>query len=1098
MSDLLPPLSAPEAEAIFGRCSLAPRTPGWHLEPVVNLRRNPRARQQFILYTDRPTGFLTIGIDLSDFLRRVELFSTHYPDLAASTLGITRQDGHTLLLQSFVPGGPLLETFGSDPVGLVATLSKLEQKFAASLSPSTPAAAATELREMGEKLCALTLWTDNDRGFIRSSLLPWLENRLIPTAPKMRVSNGDFLSQNVLTTADGTVHVIDCENAAVTHFYAEDWLRFGHWAELPVEARQFIGALISDLPAWTVYFVCRQLLLEAQNHGARRFRLDAPGWCAKIKSALAPEPELAPALAAWPEFTSAAPMIGLQLFWKTDFGWSEPASQIIEVQPGAQEVVFVVPPGKIHQLRLDPLDVPGTAVIEGLRVTDLGTGEIRLDFPVGHPWNHLTPGGEAVLAPGTYPLALRVIAQGNDPQLYLPPFTEVCTGPLSVTVKLMVNFALLASGRLNGNVERISPEALLGWAHDADQPAEPVAVDVHVGQRLVATLRAGAFRADLRAAGLGDGRKAFFFNPRPYLNHEDADIRLTYAHTGELLPNGCGRLRLNPDEAVPDWDHSFRLSREESPLADRLARFPPEQWPLISVIVPVYNTPLRHLDSAIRSVLNQTYPNWELCLVDDASSDPSVRAKLQTFADTDARIKLRFEPDNRGISRTTNAGLAFASGEFVALLDHDDELVPDALGEIAARLLAEPDLDVLYSDQEKCDAEGRSFQPFFKPDWSPIYFLGVMYVGHLLVARTVLVREAGGCDPRFDRVQDYELMLRLSERTKRIGHVSKVLYRWRTLPGSIALSSHAKGPVDDLQVAAVQAHLDRRGLAVKALAHSRLPHRVQLVPGRATRLGKISIIIPSKDAPGHLQRCLESIFTRTIYPDFEVLVVDTGTTDPAALAIMAAYPIRRLEQTGPFNFSRANNLAAQAAQGDALVLLNNDTEVVTPDWLQILLTHLSLPGVGAVGPLLLYPTGTVQHAGVALGLRGTCDHLMRGGNPNDDGHGGVLACSREVSALTAACLMVRRDRFVAAGGLEEAYAHIYQDADFCLRLRSDGLSCLFVANVVLRHHESVSRGGDYDFVDRAIFLDRWGEVIAAGDPYYNPNFTRNRADYVPR
>lgn len=1098
MSSPLPPLTVPEAEAVFGKTSLAPPTPGWRLEAVGNFRRDPRARQQFILHTDHPAGFLTIGSDLTDFLRRVELLTGQYPDLSVPTLGIARLEGHTLLLQAFVPGRPLLEAFADNPAGLVSALTTLEKKLADGLRPSSPAAAAAELEELVQNLCALALWTDPDRALLRSPLLPWLKRRLIPATPRLRVSNGDFLSQNLLVTADGDVRIIDCENAAATHFYAEDWLRFGHWSDLPPEARKFVSAQTPDLAAWTVYFVCRQLLLESQAHGDRRFRLDAPDWCARLKTALESDPTLSPAFAAWPEFSAAAPVIGLQLFWKTDSGWSEPASHLIEVPPGSHEVGFVVPPGKVHQLRLDPLDVPGTALVERLAVTDLRTGETCLDLPAVHPWDHCTPGGDAGLVPAAGSPGLQVVARGNDPQLFLPAFTDACTGGLGVAVKLTVRLAPSPADHLRGNVEQISPEALLGWAHDANQPAAPVAIDVHVGPRLVATVQAGAFRADLRAAGLGDGRKAFFFNPRPHLTPEETEVRLTFARTGELLPGGCGRLRLNPDAAAPDWDHLFRLGHEELPLADRLARCPAEQWPLISVIMPVYNAPPRHLDSAVRSVIAQTYPRWELCLVDDASTDAAVPALLQALARTDARIKLRREPANRGISAATNAGLALATGQFVALLDHDDELTPDALGEMAVRLLAAPDLDVLYSDQEKCDEEGRGFQPFFKPDWSPVYFLGVMYVGHLLVVRASLFREAGGCDARFDRVQDYELMLRLSERTQRIGHVPKILYRWRTLPGSIAASSHAKGPVDALHAAAVQAHLDRRNLPVRAVIHPRLPHRVHLTPGPGAPGGKVSILIPSRNAPEHLQRCLESIFTRTTHRDFEVLVVDTGTTDPAALAVMAAHPIRRLEQPGPFSFARANNLAARAAQGDTLVMLNNDTEVVTPDWLQIMLAHLSLPDAGAVGPLLLYPAGTVQHAGVALGLRGTCDHVMRGFDPHDDGPGGALACSREVSALTAACLMVRRDRYLALGGLEEAYAQIYQDADFCLRLRETGLACLFAANVTLRHHESVSRGGDYDFVDRAIFLDRWGDVIAAGDPYYNPNYSRNRADCVPR
>lgn len=650
-----------------------------------------------------------------------------------------------------------------------------------------------------------------------------------------------------------------------------------------------------------------------------------------------------------------------------------------------------------------------------------------------------------------------------------------------------------------GNVEQISEEAVLGWAHDPDQPAEGVVVNIYLDDRLAGTAVAAAFRPDLRAAGLGDGRKAFFFNPSPQLGATEAAVRITFARTGETLPNGLGRLRRSAQAPAPDWDASFRANWREIPVAERLARHPRELWPLISVVLPAYNTPLPYLERAVQSVRRQTYPGWELCLIDDASTAAAGRDYLRTLAANDPRIKVRFEAVNRGISATTNAGLALASGTFTALLDHDDELTPEALAEIACTLLADPATDVVYSDQDKCDEAGRLFQPFHKPAWSPVYFLGVMYVGHLLVARTALLRQVGGCDPRFDRVQDYELMLRLGEATTRIAHVPKILYHWRTLPGSIALSSQAKGSVDSLQAAAVQAHLDRRNIALRAVSHPTLPHRVQLFPARKTpdpRL--VSIIIPSRDAAGHIRRCLDSIYRLTTHPRFEVIVADNGTSDPAALAALAAHPIRRLDHSGPFHFSRINNAAARAARGDVLLFLNNDTEVLTPDWLQILLAHLDLPGVGAVGPLLLYPDRTVQHAGAALGLRGSCDHVMRNIDGSSDGYAGSLPCAREVTCLTAACLMVRTGLFRDLGGMEEGYASVYQDADLCLRIRDRGLVNLYAGNVVLHHHESVTRGRDYDFVDRAIFLDRWGAAVAAGDPYYNRNFTRNRGDYTPR
>ena len=540
------------------------------------------------------------------------------------------------------------------------------------------------------------------------------------------------------------------------------------------------------------------------------------------------------------------------------------------------------------------------------------------------------------------------------------------------------------------------------------------------------------------------------------------------------------------------------LTRFSRPAMERLSNFSHSDWPTISLVMPTYNTPLAFLDQAMGSVFAQQYPCWELCVADDGSTNRAVREKLEEYARQDSRVKLVLLPNNVGISNATNSALALATGTFTALLDHDDEITQDALAEIAFAILTNPDVDAIYTDQDKIDEAGTRFEPFHKPAWSPIYLLGVMYVGHLLVVRTPLLRSIGGCDPRYDRVQDFELMLRIAENTSRIVHIPRILYHWRTLPGSIASSSGAKGAIETLQAGAVQASLDRSNLPLCAIPHPALPHRVQLRPARSEDPRLVSIIIPTKDAPEHISRCLDSIFHLTTGCRFEVIVADTGTTDPAALAAQRAHPIRRIDCPGPFNFSKVNNRAAREAKGEFILFLNNDTEVLSPDWLAVLLTHHSLPNVGAVGPMLIYPGGTVQHAGVVIGFRNTADHVLRNADPTSDGYAGSLPCAREVSGVTAACMMMPRKLFVDLGGFEEAFACHYQDVDLCLRIRERKLSIVSVGNVALRHHESVSRGSAYDMFDRAIIQDRWSHILSEGDPFYNPNFSLDHTDYRPR
>jgi GT2 family glycosyltransferase len=516
--------------------------------------------------------------------------------------------------------------------------------------------------------------------------------------------------------------------------------------------------------------------------------------------------------------------------------------------------------------------------------------------------------------------------------------------------------------------------------------------------------------------------------------------------------------------------------------------------PFFSVLTPIHNTKPEWLAEAALSLLNQTFSDWEWCIVDDGSDDRETKKLLDLLRTVGHRLGVAVSP-GKGISAATNHALDLARGEYVCFLDHDDLLHPLALELMREKLRG--GYEAVYSDEDKLDdSSGALIEPFFKPEWSPEYFRGVMYVGHLLcVDREIATKTQ--FDSTFDGVQDFEFMLRVSEAQAKIGHIPRVLYHWRKTPGSIAESIEAKPDISVLQARAVNAHLDRLHLPAHA-EPAALPHRLKIIPAQRDAYRRVSIVVPTRDAPEIFGRCLKTIFGQTSYPDFEVVVMDNDTADPAALALMEQYPVRRIPFPGFFNFSRANNDGARAATGELLLFLNNDTEIVSEDWLQHLAYYAEQTDVGAAGALLLYANGTVQHAGIALGMRGTADHTMRGFPSDVDGYAGSLVCAREVSAVTGACLMMRKSLFLEIGGFNEHFFTAYQDVDLCLRLRDRGLRIIYTPEAVVVHHESVSRKSYYDMVDRMLLLDRWEPVIERGDPYYNPNLVLERGDYSLR
>lgn len=526
--------------------------------------------------------------------------------------------------------------------------------------------------------------------------------------------------------------------------------------------------------------------------------------------------------------------------------------------------------------------------------------------------------------------------------------------------------------------------------------------------------------------------------------------------------------------------------------------------PKFSVVMPVWNTPEKYLRAAVESVLAQIYQNWELCIADDASTAPHVARVLRELAARDARIKVVTRAENGRIAKASNSALELVSGEFVALMDHDDVLPNHALYMMAVEINAHPDADILYSDEDKLDEQGRRVEPFFKPDWDPERMYGHNYISHLGVYRASLVKEVGGFRDGYNGSQDYDLTLRIIARTRaaRIRHIPFVLYHWRVFPGAQTFSSTQIGTATDSATRALRSYFAEKGDNVE-VGRSRIStlHRVaRKVPQSAPR---VSLIIPTRDRLSLLKQCVEGLLRRTDYPDFEVIIVDNDSREADTLRyladVVADARVRVLRIEGPFNFSKLNNDAVRIATGSIIGFINNDIDVIHPEWLAEMVAQIAQEDVGAVGAKLYYGNNTVQHAGVVLGLGGVAGHTEKYVGRAGSGYFGQLHFARSVSAVTAACMLIKREIFDKIGGFDEVNLTVaFNDIDLCLKVREAGYRIVWTPYAELYHLESASRGSDdFDSEKHQRFLRevnymlrRWGAILEQ-DPYFNPNLSLN-------
>jgi GT2 family glycosyltransferase len=531
-----------------------------------------------------------------------------------------------------------------------------------------------------------------------------------------------------------------------------------------------------------------------------------------------------------------------------------------------------------------------------------------------------------------------------------------------------------------------------------------------------------------------------------------------------------------------------------------------EHTPIISIVVPVYNIPERYMASLLSSVLNQTYPHFELCFA-DASNNIKVRQLINGFTKKDKRVKVTLLTKNKGIVGNTNEALAMATGEFVCFLDHDDMLAPFALYEIVNTINSFPDVDLIYSDEDFIsDIDTDRKNPHFKPDWSPDTIRSYNYVTHLMCIRKSVFDDLGGMREGFDGAQDHDLVLRASEKARRIVHIPKILYHWRQWQGSTAANPNGKSYANESGKKAVKSHLKRLGIKAdvvngKGLFFYKPIYNIDEPP-------LVSIIIPNMDHIDDLQKCINSIIDKTTYSNYEILIIENNSKETRTHNFYRVLPqkyskIKVVRYMKPqFNFAEINNFAIDYAKGSILLFLNNDVEIINKEWLLNMVEHAVRPDVGAVGAKLYYLDGRIQHAGIIIGIGGYAAHGHRNFPKGHPGYFGRLNVIQNVSAVTGACLMVRRDVFNEIGGFDERFVLAVNDVDICLRIRKEKYLIVWTPYAELYHNESRTRGYEdtSEKIERfsrelTLFTTKWGKEIAKGDPYYNPNLTLNAENY---
>lgn len=564
---------------------------------------------------------------------------------------------------------------------------------------------------------------------------------------------------------------------------------------------------------------------------------------------------------------------------------------------------------------------------------------------------------------------------------------------------------------------------------------------------------------------------------------------------------------IDSDYDYPEWNELTKTTEEEL-AAQKKTVF--DYMPRISVVIPAYKTPERYLAAMLDSLLAQTYGNWEVCVADGSPRGESVERVLKRYAIKDERIRYVILGENKGISGNTNAAIEMATGDFVALADHDDTLAPDALFECVKAINSDPEIDVVYTDEDKLDIDGGElFEPHFKPDFNPDLLTSVNYICHLFVVSHELLAEVGGFRQEFDGAQDYDFIFRCTEKARKIYHVPKALYHWRCHQNSTSSNPESKLYAFEAGARAIKAHYERVGIEALSVEKG-VDYGIYHTTFKITGEPLVSVIIPNKDHTADLDLCMRSIIGKSVYKNLEFIVVENNSTAPETFEYYEKIQkefdfVHVVKWEREFNYSAINNFGVTFAKGEYLLFLNNDTEIINPESISEMLGFCQREDVGIAGARLLYSDETIQHAGVVVGFGGIAGHTFIGLHKAESSYFNQAMCARDYSAVTAACMMSKKSLFNKAGGFSEDLAVAFNDIDYCMKIRSLNKLVVYAPYALFYHYESKSRGLEdtpekVERFNREIkkFSEKWPDILREGDPYYNPNLTLRKSNFALR
>ena len=995
---------------------------------------------------------LTLGKDLKNVFNKTKSFYEECPEYACKPLLISTDQGLDLLGQEFFEGTPIDEKYASNKISdedVSKIISKIQKTFSSLEVESTHEAFAEELKAFKETILNNDRLHLFDKDFLNNFVFPYLEESLLPQSFSVRWSPGDLAARNILVGDDLNFRIIDCEFAHQTHFHDEDWIRLAVFSSGNFKETPSVKQRLDRVDPWYhIYLYLKQTCLNRkiwQNDHYHHFVSE----------------DLYTILKLTESFGTNNKKVSLLIHGVLEAARRSLNEISIEIDIRIQKENELDTEKQLRLSKENELDAE-----KQLRLSK----ESELDAE-----KQLRLSKESEL--------------DAEKQLRLSKESEL---DAEKQLRLSKESELASEKQLRVQKENeLDAEKQLRLSQESELDAEKQLRVQKESELLI--------RED-KILRMQNSFSWKITSPLRFLRRKFIDPRIKSVHTHPKSES--------EENSYQDW-----IKKYDTITDDRMTSFRKEfedlkEKPLFSIIMPVYNPPKKFFEDALKSVISQVYTKWELCIADDRSTQAYVHEIIKKYSKNFPKIKVHINEKHSHISETSNNALKLAEGEFIVLMDHDDLLRPHSLLRLAQAIFANRKLKFIYSDEDKITYTGLRTEPYFKPDWNPELLLSQNYLCHLTCIKKNLVNKIGAFRVGYEGSQDWDLFLRATEALSdnEIYHITEVLYHWRIHTNSTASSLVHKKYCYDSSEKAVSSHFKRRGIqaSLSPLNQSANYWRINYKIPQKKPL--VSIIIPTKNYHKILKKCISSILSKTDYNKYEIIIVDNETDEDNSVEYLRSLSkynsIRVIKCDGDFNFSKINNNAAKDAKGEILVLLNNDIEVIKSDWLSILVTHAIRKEVGCVGAKLIYPNNTIQHAGVVLGIGGVAGHPYKGFPSGHLGYFSRLMITQNVEAVTGACLAVRKTIFNEVGGLNENDLKVaFNDVDFCLKVSRSGYRNIMDPNVLLFHHESLSRGLDTKGEKKLRFqkeanymLKKWGQKLLH-DSNYNPNLTLKHENF---